>query len=859
MTNGGNQPPYGASAPEGMNRPPYGASAPEGMNQPPYGASAPEGMNQPPYGAPAPEGINQPPYGASAPEGMNQPPYGASAPEGMNQPPYGAPAPEGMNQPPYGAYQPGGNYAGMQYGFDGSNPQYQQEQKSRRRKLGVLAGVIGVGVVALVAIIVGLFINRGGESEQDPVLAQSQPTESPAEPTSEAEKPTEEPEPTDEPEPTEEPEPTDQPSQPVIGGGFETHASGTVRGGGMGFADDRELVFLKTQYGIGSMYRQNGSYQSGDWAFAMDVTEDARLESFAYYDHALYLACGDGGLRRVELNEEASVSQIADGYIRSFAIAGDRLFYIVLDNEYNSWGMLYTAALDGSDPVELEEVICAFLTSGSADFEYVDGYLYYLGGSNELKRMKADATGSEVIAQSGEMDNSYVEGIYYNNGKIYIPSSYGIYAYEIAADTVEQIAECDISTYYPMVFAGDSLLYADNDWYWHQLNSAGDVRYPSELNNGSMYLEVCGGELICLSNYTEYYAVDYEGGVIGAEQPIAIDYYEAPESAGGMAAEEGGDIVVTADGGINFRASFVGYSGDDFVILKNNQWEGSPLICINGDGSHYVITDKNVMYYQVIGNEIYYTTRNSKSKLHAFWKQELTEGAQAEKLLDGEQVRTFFYRDGLIYYDSYDDYYRLYCYDPETDSSRKISDASVNFYYLLDDVIYYENLEDGTICKMGLDGSGNERLFDLYEFGTEHAANLTAFYGTEEKDVYLTFSSAEGKMYLTNEDGSHSLVVEDQLDEFDINQDIYYESGALYYSSDNSTKIHKLNITAELIGYLRGEGSADGISDEVINSESFVYFEVRDGVIYIELYGDHYEIEVIDSATGESYGTFDFF
>ena len=48
------------------------------------------------------------------------------------------------------------------------------------------------------------------------------------------------------------------------------------------------------------------------------------------------------------------------------------------------------------------------------------------------------------------------------------------------------------------------------------------------------------------------------------------------------------------------------------------------------------------------------------------------------------------------------------------------------------------------------------------------------------------------------------------------------------------------------------------INDEIISRDSFIFFEVQNGMIYIELYDGNNEIRVIDYQTGEGYNVFDF-
>ncbi len=107
-------------------------------------------------------------------------------------------------------------------------------------------------------------------------------------------------------------------------------------------------------------------------------------------------------------------------------------------------------------------------------------------------------------------------------------------------------------------------------------------------------------------------------------------------------------------------------------------------------------------------------------------------------------------------------------------------------------------------------------------------------------------------MLLTTEDGSAYELIAEDLQDFDLNQDIYFADGSIYYSANNGMEVHKLDIEEYLTSDL------ETIPDSIICDDSFYYFEVTDGLIYVELYGGNNEIEVMDYQSGEIYNTFDF-
>ncbi len=308
---------------------------------------------------------------------------------------------------------------------------------------------------------------------------------------------------------------------------------------------------------------------------------------------------------------------------------------------------------------------------------------------------------------------------------------------------------------------------------------------------------------------------------------------------------------VTYSEGDNFGASFTGYTDENvsYMILKNNQWTNNTLIYTDSS-QYYVLSDERVSFFDVIDGELYFSTYDDSTETYSFWKMPLSDSATPEYLFDG--VCNFSYVDGMIFYDNYSDYYSLWCYDPALGSNNLVdSDKhSLNHYYILNGYIYYECLDDGNVYKMSLNGSDKQVLFALSDYNISHMDTLVAF--DIQGSVFLSFTSDDGYMYITTEDGSAYEEITSGLDTFDLNQDIYFANGSLYYSDGNGMEIHKLDIEE----YLTTD--ATEITDTTICDDSFVFFEVNNGLIYVELYGGNNEIKVLDSQTGEEYNVFDF-
>ena len=317
--------------------------------------------------------------------------------------------------------------------------------------------------------------------------------------------------------------------------------------------------------------------------------------------------------------------------------------------------------------------------------------------------------------------------------------------------------------------------------------------------------------------------------------------------------EETPEPVVISGDVEDGMASFTAYTNEavEYLVIHSSQWEPNSLVYTDTE-KFIVLSEQDVRYFMVIGDEVYYSVFDETTETAGLWKCDIAEGATPELLLDGTQVLAFCYVDGNIYFDNYDDEYSFWCYELDTGDYYCVDPDrhALNYYNILDGYVYYECLNDGCIYKMSVDGSDKEYLFSLSDYGLGGTKCMTAF--DVAGDTYLSFIGDDSCMYITTEDGSEYEVVATDLQEFDVHQDIYFEDGYLYYSDMNGTEIHMLGIEE----YLTTDVME--IPNEVISYDSFYYFEVKQGMIFIELYDGNNEIRVIDSKTGEEYNVFDF-
>ena len=333
------------------------------------------------------------------------------------------------------------------------------------------------------------------------------------------------------------------------------------------------------------------------------------------------------------------------------------------------------------------------------------------------------------------------------------------------------------------------------------------------------------------------------------EEPIP----EATEEPMPEPVEETPEPIVITDDIEAEMASFTAYTNEavEYLVMHSTQWEPNSLVYTDTE-KFIILSEQDVRYFMVIDNAVYYSAYDEMTETSGFWRREIVEGATPELLIDGTQVYAFCYADGKIYFENYDDEYSYWCYEPATGDYYCVDPEkhAFNFYSILNGYVYYECLNDGAIYKMRLDGTDKEYLFSLADYGLGTTKCISAF--EVAGNVYLAFIGDDNSMYLTSEDGSEYEVVTTDLQEFDITQDIYFEDGYLYYSDMNGTEIHMLGVEE----YLTTDVTE--MSNQIISRDSFYYFEVKQGMIFIELYDGNNAIRVIDSKTGEEYNVFDF-
>ncbi len=878
--------PYEQTAPYGMNQS-YGQNAPYGMNQP-YGQNAPYGMNQP-YGQNAPYGMNQP-YGQNAPYGMNQP-YGQNAPYGMNQP-YGQNAPYGMNQPygqnmPYGVNAPyeiapvyGANlpcevnppFAGAAshglpavytptwqqgvmepyqspYRFMPNNPKHTEGGAKEGINQLLWFSIAGIMIAAFLAIMIGIAIHDDGTG-----MNVSEAFSSWIAGFSDKEEGGEE-------------------DPPTVS--FMTESSETIRGDLFAVGEDGS-VFVRTEYGVCRVAKNGNGYEYNGWA--AELAPDVTVRSMAVYGDYLYLACGENGIYRVNTARSNTLTQIIDDNVWSFVIAEDNLFYISMDHvepSYDdsyvaSWGKLHIAGLNGKGQRSLnEKVLCHSKYLSSADFVYVDGYLYYFDQNENLKRMRADGTGSRVVVERERQKPSFSGcGLYENGGILYLPSrNGGIYSYDVQTDKLKKITVVTISPGSPILFVGNALLYKEEtECVWHQIKDGQDTVYESPFNDAELWMQAVGtGELFAFHEPNDYYSISFWGGNIHSEDLIAIDCETMPE----VDIEVEQDVLLQGTEQDDCRAAqflYVGPNGvsayDHYAIFRywysgyNEEISGEyagPLIWIYEDegGEHTEqLVEGEVGAFFVENDMLYYTLWDERSASYAFYSMDLTEQAEA-CLIPAGMTSKFACCNGMIYYVAADDG-RLYGYRLSDGESEPISENEVGCYDIYNGMIYYENLSDSTICKMRLDGTQAEEIDAPIDCREPLWQLKVCPYGGSIYLAVIMDGAAEyrgNSMCLFAVDGQMELFFGDDFGNFDRRQTLYYRDNLLYYSSSIAYEIRVFDFEEYFDG--GGSGIRADSYDTVFCEENINTFVVTDEFVYVQLYLDQDTIAVYDRETGE--------
>lgn len=862
--------PYETNQPYGMNQP-YGQGTlgmPYGMNQP-YVQSMPNmsyGMNQP-YGQSMPNmpyGMNQP-YGQgmpSMPYGMNQP-YVQSMP-GMS---YGANLPCPVSTPHGSAASRDlpAVYAAGPGMIEPYRSPYQLAPHSKERsekEMGrlFLFSMAGIIILAFLAIMIGITVNDDG-SGTDVTEAFASWVGGLFEEHEEE-------------------------SLPVID--FTTQSSGTVRGEMCAVSEDGS-IFVRTEYGICRIGKNGNHYEYNGWAASLPP--EISVKCMAVYGDYLYLACGENGIYRVNTARSNTLSQIIDDYVGSFAIAEDNLFYLSMDyqldlgnaasfeecqiNRYGSYGELYIAGLNGKGSRSLGENVsyASAKYQSSADFVYLDGYLYFFDDEGNLKRIRTDGTGSRVVVERERQKASFrCYGLYENGGVLYLPSlpysgaEYsGLYSYDVEADKLKKVSDACVSMSASILFAGDALLYKEY-WgsVWHQIKDGQDTVLESPFNDTGIWMQAVGeNELIVLYEpQGGYYSVLYVNGGIRLETPVGMDYTVMPEVD--MEEEQSGLLQGTVAG--SCRAAHLVFAGPNedsvyehyvvYPIIRAHSVYGNIINnglawnYTDGTGEHTErLVEGEVGTFLVEADDLFYTLWDEDTESYAFYYECLDDHSPEEMegcLIASGMQKEFTWCHGMIYYVSAEDQ-RLYRYVLWNRESEQVSEDEVGCYDIDNGMIYYENLsEDSAIYKMRLDGTEAERIDTPLDDG-EAICQLTVcpYLG----EIYLAVTlDKNGQMSLFAVDGSMELFFGEDNEAFDGKQTIYYCDGLLYYSANIGFEVRVFDFEEYFDG---GNGIREGSYDTTFCEENMNTFAVTDEFVYVQMYSETSSIKVFDRQTGE--------
>ena len=650
-------------------------------------------------------------------------------------------------QMPFGEMQPGmqpGMQNGMQNGMQGNvGPQYIYGNESEKKKskglrgwmIALIAG--GAALIAGVVVLIVVLSGNSGKGEGDGVSSFAQATVTPQLQVTDT--------------PT--PEPTDAPDQgsglpgeiAVPAGYFTSDYSTTVRGHAIGeFYND--ALFLMTRDGIDwSMAAGNDQYVNHRWY--AQLNDGFEPKALAAFDDMLYISCGEKGLLRSDLVNGGTIPIIRSEAINSFAFSDDKLFYIAMENIYNAYGDLYVADPDGqNEQLVMQKIKTNYMRSGSSDFEYINGKMYFIAQNENYQYgiYRCDGDGSNVEEVFTPSNYEDLCGLFYNGGKLYMYNTYpnSICSYNLDSGEFETLIEAPIQTSQPISFAGNALIYpyldsTDYLCYYRQIYEGIDKNLPTSISATNLFYDSVGGELLCIADFGDFYGIDYEDGNVLSENLMdGISYYDRADIGQGTS-----DVVLEANA--DYRAAYtadVDTVNGSYVLIKCNAWDSGRFVCTSNSG-YYILEDtEKVRYFGVIGDTLYYTVTTSDDK-YEFRKRKLSDGEDYEVILGGTQACLFCIYDSKIYYDNYDDNYRLYCYDPQTGTNTKICDKSVGYYYLLNEMIYFEDISSESICMVDINGNACTELFSLADLSVSSLKNLIVF--NCEGSTFLAMTSSD--------------------------------------------------------------------------------------------------------------------
>lgn len=305
------------------------------------------------------------------------------------------------------------------------------------------------------------------------------------------------------------------------------------------------------------------------------------------------------------------------------------------------------------------------------------------------------------------------------------------------------------------------------------------------------------------------------------------------------------------------------YGPDDVVIFRRYSQDMSDefgfgvardlAVRFRGEDGTYTeqLLDGKIRCFLIVGDMLFYTIlQDEGTRTTALCCKNLVDSQEPECLIESGVTPEFVYYDDSIWYVSRNDGSRLYRFELETGRNIRISDAEVGCYDLWEDTVYYENVSDRTLCKMRLDGTGNE-VIEVPHHGESGVWLFQLSVCPYSGNIYLACMTGLGNsLLLFAEDGSAECWIEEEFGA-EINQGFYYQDGLLYYSTG---WIHVFDFER----YFHGSESGSAGSYDVIfpygeepDPADYEAFEVTDEFVFMKMRWGPQKIKVYDRLTGE--------
>ena len=184
---------------------------------------------------------------------------------------------------------------------------------------------------------------------------------------------------------------------------------------------------------------------------------------------------------------------------------------------------------------------------------------------------------------------------------------------------------------------------------------------------------------------------------------------------------------------------------DNYVYY--NGYGGIYAVMTDGANNHKISDDEPISM-SVVGENIYYSTWYCDENYKSFVMK--TDGSNKQKIFDNYIIAVV---DDLIYYNNKNDGYKIYAMKTDGSNSHKIIDCETYDINVLDNWIYYLNKnDDDKIYAVKTDGTDNHKVNDDSAFDLNVAGDTIYYSNTDDSNrMYSVKLDGSNKKKLTDE------------------------------------------------------------------------------------------------------------